>query len=147
MHAKLKSDVTKFGGSYKSISLTGVVGVGLSLEFGIVSDSTGASAWFFSLGGHAGISGGVSFNSGDIFPTRGQQFSVNDFSGSGGGWEAGAFIFGVESSGNYLETGPQDFSSYGNNKRGYITGAGSVSYGIDAGASIYRSKTWTFWNH
>lgn len=75
---KTADAVNKFvennGGTYKSVSLTGIVGGGLGLEFGYVTDSTGATSLFFTISGHVGLGGGFGFNSGIITPTRGQQF-------------------------------------------------------------------------
>ncbi len=137
-------------GSYQSFSMSGVLGGGIGLEFGVVSDGTGSSSLFFTFSGHAGLSGGFSYNKGVITPQGNHQFVVSDFEGDGAGWEASLLIFGVTESGNFIDRNTQKFGDYGENKRGYLTGSGSIEPQIpkkfSIGASIFRSKTWTFLN-
>ncbi|WP_010179803.1 hypothetical protein [Aquimarina agarilytica] len=138
------------GGSYKSISMSGVLGGGLGFELGFVTDGTGSSSLFFTISGHAGFGAGFGFNSGIITPTQNQQFLIDDFRGAGAGWEASVTIFGASQSGNFDQNGSQAYRGYGSGERGYLTGSGSIAPQVPTklqlGGSIFRSKTWTFFN-
>ena len=143
------SNLPNRNGSYNSISTTGVVGGGLGFEFGYVTDSTGASSLFFTISGHVGLDAGISLNSGKVIPNGTHSFLLSDWEGEGAGWGAGFLHFGGGESGNFSDNGSKAFMDYGEGRNGYYTRDFSRGLGtpdLSVGGSIFRSKTWTFFN-
>ena len=143
------SSLPNRNGSYNSISTTGVFLGGLGFELGYVTDSTGASSLFFTISGHVGLDAGTSLNAGTVTPNGSHSFLLSDWAGEGAGWDAGFLHFGGGESGNFSDNGTKDYRKYGENTRGYYTRDFSRGWGIpdlSIGGSIFRSKTWTFFN-
>ncbi|SHM96804.1 RHS repeat-associated core domain-containing protein [Flavobacterium chilense] len=138
-------------GYFSGASLSETTGLGFSLEAGVVSDPTGGKALYFSIGGNAGMGGGIGGKGGVIKPTGSNPFSVNDFPGfsSSTSWGTDSPIggYGIERGGSEGDT----FFGYGeptsSNTRPYtytsLSTGGPSSPSLKAGATINGTYTFT----
>ncbi|WP_347065409.1 RHS repeat-associated core domain-containing protein [Flavobacterium sp. WV_118_3] len=140
-------------GTFSGFSMGGAVGGGISFELGLVSDSSGGKALYFTFGGNSGFGGGYGMKGGVVTPTGDNPFSVNDFGGKGNSFSAGFGTVTYERGGTQ-GNGFSDYGSYikGAQERPYIYQAGSQTGhypgisvpNIQVGGTISETKTWTF---
>ena len=137
-------------GYFSGISSSATVGLGYSLEAGVVSDPTGGKALYFSIGGNVGMGEGIGGKGGVITPTGSNPFSVNDFPGFSSshsyGLDSPIGGYGAERGGSEGDT----FFGYGeptaSNPRPYTyttLSTGKPSSSLKAGATINGTYTFT----
>jgi RHS repeat-associated protein len=146
------------GGQFTEFSMGGAVGGGISLSFGVVSDSDGDSKFYFTFTGNCGIGGGYALNTGKVTPTTNRNFQVEDWAGNGNSASAtvavgpvsvGGTHGGTEADGtvkNKADTPITGFSNMGQSSNGYTTNSSTSSktQGLKVEVMISKSKTITF---
>ncbi|MEZ2338547.1 DUF6443 domain-containing protein [Mucilaginibacter sp. RCC_168] len=119
---------------------------GAGIAAGKVIDAVGNSKTFFTFSGNIGIAMGAGVDVGGIKPTRGNQFYVDQFSGTSSSYSASAFIIGASYGGsiNPNLTGAQQMNpaNFGKNTDGYTTGGVTLSGGFDVGLMFSHGQTW-----
>jgi len=132
-------------GSAKSFSFGFAFGFGISGEWGIVSDETGKSKWYWTVSANTGLALDIGFNVKEIIPTSGNRFRVEQYEGRGKNISVGVAFTSETRGGNTQDNptlNPMDFGSLYKERANSYSPFLGIPVGIsDAGFMYQISKT------